>query len=130
MPASIPSPRFRGTDTFIYTVSNGQCRMAVTVTVRVGNTAPMAIDDTASIDTMTPITVSVLTNDMDKDGDSLTVTSVTQPTHGTVTANNTTVTYIPASMPLPRFRGSDSFTYTVSDGQGGMATGTVTVTLR
>src|SRR5439155_1329869 len=48
------------------------------------NAAPTAKNDTASTKPSTPVTVNVLSNDTDPDGDSLTVTSITSgPSHGT-----------------------------------------------
>src|SRR5207253_737684 len=62
----------------------------------------------------------------DADGDALAVTSVTAPAHGTASINpNGTIAYTPAA----NYNGADSFTYTISDGQGGAATGTVSVTI-
>ena len=60
-------------------------------------------------------------------GDTLTVSAVSSPTaHGaTVTRDGTAVTYTA----LSTFTGADSFTYTVSDGNGGTAVGTVSVTV-
>src|SRR5947209_4904214 len=83
---------------------------------------PVANNDAATIDEDTSATVSVLANDSDVDGDSLTVTSVTQGAHGSVVANaDGTVSYTPAA----NFNGTDQFTYTISDGQGGTASATV-----
>jgi hypothetical protein len=57
----------------------------------------------------------------------LVVTAVTQGAHGSVTLNaDGTITYTPN----PGFSGNDSFTYTVSDGHGGTANGTVNVTIK
>jgi Bacterial Ig domain len=69
----------------------------------------------------------VLANDSDPDGDSLTVTAVTQGTKGSVAiaGGGASVTYTP----LSRLWGSDSFTYTISDGHAHTATGTVNVTI-
>ena len=70
--------------------------------------------------------ISVLTNDYDGDGDTLTIESFTQGASGSVSnGGNGTLTYTPAGT----FYGQDSFTYTVSDGQGGTAVGTVGVTV-
>jgi hypothetical protein len=64
----------------------------------------------------------VLLNDTDVEGNSLTVSSYTQPAHGTVALNpDGSFTYAP----FANLNGPDTFTYTVSDGQGGSATGTV-----
>jgi len=70
---------------------------------------------------------SVLGNDWDLDGDALTITAVTQGTHGSVTivGGGTGLTYDPEA----DYGGPDSFTYTISDGNGGTATATVNLTM-
>ncbi len=88
--------------------------------------APIANNDSATTDEDTPVNINVLANDVEPDGDTLTVSSVTQGTNGTVSINpDKTVNYAPAQ----DFFGSDSFTYTVDDGHGGTATATVNVTV-
>ena len=89
------------------------------------NHPPRAADDIASTVENNAVTVNVLANDSDPDGNPISVSAVTQPAHGTVTNNTTNVTYTPAAS----YFGNDSFTYTVSDGNGGTATATVTVTI-
>ena len=91
------------------------------------NTPPVAVDDSATTDEDTPIVINVVSNDSDPDGDTLTVASVTAPGHGTarINADQKTVTYTPA----PDFNGTDSFTYTISDGRGGRSTATVRLTV-
>jgi hypothetical protein len=126
----IPSPGFSGTDTFTYTVCDDgippRCDTAtVTVTVNGVNDAPSAVDDAAATDEDVPVTVDVLANDSDPEGDTLSVDSVTQGANGSVTTDGTSVTYTPT----PGFVGTDTFTYTVSDGNGGFDTATVTVTV-
>jgi hypothetical protein len=70
------------------------------------------------------VTIPVLANDSDPNGDPLTVTAVTQGTFGGVVINaGTTVTYTPSA----GFAGTDTFQYTVSDGRGLSAQGLVTV---
>jgi hypothetical protein len=91
-----------------------------------GNQAPTAVDDNASTNEGTPVTIDVLGNDSDPDaGDTLTVDSVTQGAHGSVTNNGSDVTYTPDA----GFTGDDTFEYTVADGNGGYHTATVTVTV-
>jgi len=71
------------------------------------------------------VSIAVLANETDPDGDTLTVASATQGQHGSVEVNtNGTVTYTPAA----GFTGADSFAYTISDGRGGTATASVAVT--
>lgn len=97
----------------------------VNITAASGNRPPVANNDTALTALNTPITVTVLGNDSDPDGDPLTIQSITQGSKGSVKNNNTTVTYTPNN----NFNGTDSFTYTLSDGQGHNATATVNVTV-
>jgi hypothetical protein len=70
--------------------------------------------------------VNVLGNDSDPDNDPLTVTGTSVPANGTAVVNpNNTITYTPAT----GYSGLDSFTYTISDGNGGTATATVSITV-
>jgi hypothetical protein len=80
-----------------------------------GNSAPSAVDDVTSTDEKTAVSVAVLSNDSDPDGDSLTVESVGNPKWGSVRVNaDGTVTYTPGR----RAKGSsDVFSYVVSDGK-------------
>jgi len=121
-----PGPNFHGTDTFSYAVtdgSGGQAEAMVTVLVSPVNDPPMAQDDSDSTDEGTSVVIDVLPNDFDPDGDNLTVQSVTQPDSGSVVNDGLDVVYTPD----PEFNGIDSFTYTVSDGNGETAIATVTV---
>ena len=91
-----------------------------------GNTPPTAAADSFVTNEDTSVGMAVLSNDVDADGDSLSVASVTQPGNGTVTINaDNTVTYAPHA----NVNGSDTFSYTVSDGRGGRSTATVAVTV-
>ena len=95
------------------------------VTGGFSNYLPVAFNDSAATDADTAVTIDVLANDTDADGDSLTIDSVTDPANGSVVNNGSDVTYTPD----PGFSGSDTFDYTVSDGNGGTDTATVTVTV-
>src|SRR3989344_2887997 len=109
-----PNLDFNGTDSFVYTISDGILTDNATVYVTVGlvNDAPIAQNDTATTLENTPIIISVLHNDSDVDSDLLTINSITQGSNGTITTNGTTITYTPHL----NFTGTDSFTYTISDG--------------
>src|SRR6185369_696532 len=116
-------------DSFTYTISDGNGgndTATVSVTVTNAQDAPDAVDDAASINEDSGANViDVRANDTDLDSDTLSVTAVTQGAHGSVaiTGGGSAVTYTPAA----NFFGGDSFTYTVSDGNGGTDTATVTV---
>jgi VCBS repeat-containing protein len=126
-----PNANFFGTDTFTYTVSDGNGgtdTATVTVTVTNVEDAPDAVNDATTIaEDSGANAIDVRANDSDVDGDTLTVTAVTQGTHGSVaiSGEGTEVSYTPNA----NFFGSDSFTYTVSDGNGGTDTATVNVTI-
>ncbi|MBN2356652.1 tandem-95 repeat protein [candidate division KSB1 bacterium] len=117
-----PNTGFVGEDFFVYEVcDNGVpplCDQA-TVTIEVtfddpANNPPVANDDAAETFMNTPVTVVVMANDFDPDGDAITVTAITQPPAGEGSAvlnGNGTITYTPPS----GFTGETSFTYTLCD---------------
>jgi hypothetical protein len=95
-------------------------------TCAAANGAPDAVDDPATVaEDSGANLIDVLANDTDANGDTLTVTAVTQGAHGSVANNGTSVSYTPAA----DYFGSDSFTYTIDDGNGESDTATVTVTV-
>ncbi|HYW69980.1 MAG TPA: tandem-95 repeat protein, partial [Pyrinomonadaceae bacterium] len=93
------------------------------------NTAPVANDDNPAAinEDNLGTTISVLANDTDYDNDSLTVTSFTAPAHGSahIGGGSTIISYTPTA----DYFGSDSFTYSISDGHGGTAQATVNLTI-
>ena len=122
-----------GTYIIRYNASDGAGNNAgeVTRTVEVvvsPNTNPVARDDSATLNEDTVLSdLNVLANDTDVDvWDTLSVASTSTPGHGVVSINNDgTLTYSPNG----NFNGIDSFTYTLSDGNGGSDTGSVTLTV-
>ena len=126
-----PGADFNGPATFDYTVSDGNGGMAtqtVAVDVTAVNDAPVAVaDNTASTNEDTAVVIlasTLLANDMDVDGDALTLSSVGGAVNGTVALDvNGDVEFTPGA----DFNGPATFDYTVSDGNGGMATQTVAV---
>ena len=89
------------------------------------NQPPTANDDAATTDEDTFVEITVLANDSDPDGDPLSVAISGEPPNGASAVNNNVVTYTPNG----DFNGTDSFTYTISDGKGGTDDATVTVTV-
>jgi hypothetical protein len=85
----------------------------------------VAVNDSATTVQGQSITILVLFNDYDPDEDPLTITGKTNGANGSVTNNGNNVTYTPNA----GFTGNDSFTYTISDGNGGTDTATVSVTV-
>ncbi len=84
-----------------------------TVTVANVNDAPVARDDTANTNENTPMSVAVLPNDSDPDGDSLFLAAVGAPLYGNTVISGSVVVYIPTNRPATY---TDPFTYTISDG--------------
>jgi len=133
-----PAPDFFGADSFTYSANDGNGNSAtgtVSVTVEAANDPPVANDDGATTDEGTPVTIPVLANDTDVDGDTLSIaglpaTSVLGAGLGVVGGG---VSYTPGSLFSGLAAGetaTDSFTYMADDGNGGMAPATVTVTIR
>ena len=94
------------------------------------NHPPVAANHTLGTSMNHPQNISTtrLLNDCtDPDGDPLTVSAVSAASTngGTVVLLNTNVTYTPVS----NYTGPDAFTFTISDGRGGMVQGTVLVTV-
>ncbi|MEG3838765.1 Ig-like domain-containing protein, partial [Microcoleus sp. herbarium14] len=114
-----PNPGFAGIDTFIYSVSDGIATSPATVTIDVTNNLPVAKTDTYTVrhDRILNGFPSVLSNDSDADFDLLTASLLTNPTNGTIAFNPFgTGDFI--YTPKAGFVGSDTFTYSLSDGVG------------
>lgn len=90
------------------------------------NINPIANTDNFSITSMQSNIIDVLANDTDSNGDVLSLLSVSSPTSGTATIYGKKIYYVPKST----FPATDSFTYTITDGRGGSATGTVNITFQ
>jgi hypothetical protein len=116
-----------GADSFTYTLKDS-AGLSTTGTVNVTlNAPPVAGADAFTGQANVAVTGNVLTNDTDPDGGTLSVTAQNLATaHGTVVLNTDgSFVYTPAS----GFSGADSFAYTVSDGSGGSAGATVSLTI-
>ncbi|HVO31951.1 MAG TPA: Ig-like domain-containing protein, partial [bacterium] len=125
-----PNANFNGSDSFQYQAYDGflfSAAAQVDITVTAVNDPPVANDDSASTRRNAYVDVAVTVNDTDVEGDPLTVTAVGAPANGTalVLPGSVSVRYIPNS----GFAGADSFTYTITDGNGGFATANVNVTV-
>jgi VCBS repeat-containing protein len=99
-----------------------------TLTVTSGlDHGPVAVNDTATVNTGVAKVISVLLNDTDQDALALSVSGTTTAAHGTVTVNaDNTVTYTPNA----GYTGADTFQYTVSDGHGATSVGTVNLNVQ
>ena len=125
-----PDTDYHGEDHFTYVVEDGgglADTAAVAVTVLPVNDAPEARDDRATTPEDQPVTVDVLANDGDPDGDSLRVLSVSDAARGRVeiVGAGSLVRYSPDA----DYYGEDHFTYVVEDGGGLADTAAVAVTV-
>ncbi|GMQ82205.1 MAG: hypothetical protein BMS9Abin05_1650 [Rhodothermia bacterium] len=105
-----------------------------TVTTPAVNQSPAATDDAVAVNEDTPVDIDVLMNDLDPDGDPLTISVLGPPGHGQATVNDNgtpgdvtddTILYTPEE----NYNGMDNFGYQVDDGNGGMAQANVAITV-
>ncbi|MBE5154493.1 tandem-95 repeat protein [Vibrio parahaemolyticus] len=111
-----PAENFNGEATITYIVTDGDLtdEAKVSVTVTPVNDSPVAVDDTTSIQEDTAVTIDVLTNDTDVDGDKLSIESASVPKEqGTVEVVDGKLVFTPAE----NFNGHAEITYTVTDGE-------------
>jgi hypothetical protein len=132
-----PAANYFGSDSFTYTISDNGTTNAghtstatVNVTINNVNDPPDAVNDTKTVaEDSGANSVDVRANDsiLPDAGETLTVTARTNGAHGTVAiiGSGTAVSYTPDA----NYFGSDNFTYTISDGNGGTDSATVYVTV-
>ncbi len=123
-----PDANFFGMDAFEYTITDGEYSDTATVTVTVGsvNDLPDAVDDLGvETDEDTPVWIDVLDNDSDVEDEpgELIITIVDEPVNGAVALVEGGVEYTPDA----DYYGPDSFTYEVTDTDGGTSAETATV---
>lgn len=134
-----PNPDFNGVDTFNYWIvdEHGQLSNMATVTITVDpvNDPPTAVNDTTSTAVDTPVSVDVLSNDFDVDGDTVVISDydTTSASGGSISLDNMG-TGDPTDdelvfTPDTGFVGSDTFQYTIEDPDGEEDTATVVVTV-
>lgn len=121
-------------ESFTYTVTDARgASDTATATVTIvgaveANAPPVAANDSFTAAEDTPLTLvpnQLLGNDRDPDADPITIVSVQNAVNGTVALVNGNVVFTPA----PDYNGPASFTYTISDGQGGTSTATVDLSI-
>jgi pullulanase-type alpha-1,6-glucosidase len=121
-----PPVDFNGQTTFTFLASDGLAlsnSATVTVTVTPVNDAPVA--NAASFTTAEDAAVNIVLSGSDVDGDSLSYTVLSQPSHGALSGAAPNLLYTPDA----DYHGSDSFTFRVSDGQADSEPATVSITV-
>ncbi len=118
-----PATNFFGAATVGYTINDGQGgTSSALITINVTNRPPVTVNDTASMLENVAVTIPVLANDSDPDGDVLTIISVS-PTNGTANIVGTNVVFTPAT----NFLGTAFCGYTITDGSGGTNSALITI---
>lgn len=123
-----PAPQYYGDDTITYAVSDGKGGNSIAkVTVAIApNQAPVSQDDVAVVTAGQQVTINVLANDSDSDGDKLYVYDASAERGNVVINGDESLTYIaPAD-----FSGNDVVSYQIRDTQGAMASAQVIVTVK
>ena len=127
-----PTAGYTGADSFTYSISDGKggsatATVSITITaIAPANRPPVAQNDAYTVNQdSTGNSLNVLSNDSDPDGDPLTISTVSAPAHGSATIIANRISYTPTA----GYTGADTFTYSISDGKGGSATATVSITV-
>ena len=121
-----PSANYNGSDSFTFKVNDGKVdsgAATVSLTIAPVNDAPVA--DSQSVTTNEDTARAIVLNGSDVDGDALTYTLASNPSHGTLTGTAPNLTYSPAA----NYNGTDSFTFKVNDGAASSGVATVSVTV-
>ena len=124
-----PDLNHHGSDSFTFKANDGGLDSniaTVTLDILPINDPPDAQDDTASVLENGSVVITVLSNDTDVDGDTLTISAfdALTPLGGTVTCTDTCLYTPPANI-----FGADSFGYTISDGHGGTDSAAVAISI-
>jgi hypothetical protein len=122
-----PTNNYNGSDSFTYQADDSMTNSetaTVQITVTTVNDLPVAVGDDATIAAGVPTSISVLVNDSDVDADGLTITDAST-TNGTVSIIGTNLLYTAST----NSHGTNVMAYVITDGNGGSATGLVTVVL-
>jgi hypothetical protein len=124
----VPTAGYLGPASFSYTITDGQAGTSTAnVSLNVVPPPPVANADGEFIatenGTLSIAAATLLANDTDPNGLALSITGVSNPTHGTVSfdANTNTVTFTPTN----GYTGTATFTYAIKDTNGGTASGNV-----
>ncbi len=124
-----PTANFTGNASFNYTVTdNSGASSNATVTIAVQNTPPVAVNDTETTtknETLTIPVQTLLSNDSDANGDSLTLATVSRVVNGSVRLEGDNVIFVPTS----NFVGDASFSYTLQDSSQATAIAVVNITV-
>ncbi len=124
----VPDADFHGSDSFTYSALGAASAGVVTVTVEPRNDAPEAEADSATTRPRRSVSVDVLANDTDADGDRLRVKAIVRaPYYGSATVEGNDVVYRARKGAAGRY---DRITYKVSDGSGGTALAIVEVRVK
>ena len=121
-----PTAEALGDHIITFGASDGQLMdfETVTITVVAANSPPVATDVSVTTTAGVPVPITLVASD--PDGDPLTWLVSSPPTGGTLLGTAPSLTYVPRA----GFTGTDAFSFTVSDGRGGSATLTATVTVK
>jgi hypothetical protein len=121
-----PAPNYNGSDGFSWSADDGHAghvTATVSISVAAVNDAPQALDVSSTTDEEVPVTFPLLSNDVD--GDAVTYSVASGPSHGSVTISGGNATYTPAV----DFNGVDTFIFRATDPSGASTTAKATVTV-
>ncbi len=121
-----PDADYNGDDSFTFNVNDGtEDSNTATISITVNSVNDVPVANPASVSTDEDTALSITLTGSDVDGDSLTYTVLTGPSHGTLSGTAPSLTYTPD----PNYNSTDSFTFNVNDGTVDSNTATVSITV-
>ena len=121
-----PSANFSGSDSFTYRVNDGNLDSAtatVSITLISVNHVPVA--NSKSVTTTEDTPLAIVLDGTDPDNNSVTFSTVSSPTHGSLSGNAPNLIYTPG----PNYNGADQFTFKVNDGNLNSSVATISITV-
>ena len=125
----VPDADYVGQDSFAYTITDDgglKSSTVVSLEVQARNQPPVAAADAITIDEDGSASLNLLANDVDPDGDAISITMISTASLGTLTLDGSGNTTYVAN---PNASGTDVITYVVGDGLSGTSEGVLTVTI-
>ncbi len=115
-----PNSNYNGNDSFDYVISDGTNELTKTINLEISaeNDVPIVVTSETEVQEDGAVIIDIIRDVIDSDGDNLTIESISNPANGAAEIIENKIVYVPKA----NYNGEDSLIYTISDGNGGIVT--------